>query len=224
MGSKIPHYAVLMGDLVHSENVPDRAVLHATFNAAIDRQNRLRADALASPLTITLGDEFQGLVRSLVAGFETARALRLDLLDHGVECRFALGIVTLATPLNAERAWNMMGPGLAATRERLNEKKDDRLYRFVVPENPLIEALLDASAATMTAMERGWSETQRHDIEALLDGQTPAQIAEGRNVSVRSIYKTRLSGGFNLYKLHLEAIRQALAHFDAQYRIGAAAP
>lgn len=214
IGSLHPRYAILMGDLVHSEGVADRAVLHARFNRAIEQANHAHGKDIASPLTITLGDEFQGLATSLVAAFEIARAIRLDLLHDKLECRFALGIEALQTPLNRDRAWNMMGPGLTATRERLNEKLEDRLYRFVLAEEPVLESLLEACGASLTAIERSWTDTQRHDIQALLEGRTPADIARAREVSARTVYKTRSSGNYDLYQLQWRAIREALAALD----------
>lgn len=207
-------YAVLMGDLVHSERSASAEHLHKRFNAAIDRHNRLHSEALASPLTITLGDEFQGIVTSLVVAAQIARDIRLELLSDAIDCRFAVGVVTLKTPLNTERAWNMMGPGLASTRARLNEKRSTTYYRFAIPEHPVLETMLEASGASLTAIERAWTKTQRHDIQALLEGASPAEIARRRNVSVHTIYKVRSSGSFDLYLIHWHAIQEALAEID----------
>ena len=65
-------YAVVMGDLVASEAASSRRALHRTFNAAIDTANAAFAAALASPLTITLGDEFQGLAGDLPTAMRIA--------------------------------------------------------------------------------------------------------------------------------------------------------
>ena len=208
------NFAVLMSDLVRSERNPATEHLYTSFNAAIERQNRLCAEALSSPLTITLGDEFQGLVTSFAAAAYIAREIRFDLMDGAVDCRFALGLATLKTPLNTERAWNMMGPGLASTRARLNEKRGNNFYRFSIPDHPVIETMLEASGASLTAIERSWTATQRADIRALLKGNSPTEIAKRRNVTVHTIYKVRGSGDFDLYLIHWNAIREALAEMD----------
>lgn len=223
MGTETTTYVALMGDLVESEGSGDVAALHARFNQVIEQQSRAAGTGIVSPLTITLGDEFQGLTRSLAAAFKIARHIRFDLMEASVECRFAMGVVTLKTPLNPDRAWNMMGPGLATTRERLNEKRSDRLYRFILPDAPIIENLLEASGASLTAIERGWTETQRRDIEALLGGQSTAEVARHRHVSPRSVYKVRSSGNFELYELHLHTIRTTLQALDRQFGLEEAA-
>jgi hypothetical protein len=213
------NFAVLMGDLVQSERNASTEQLHVRFNAAIERQNSLHGEALASPLTITLGDEFQGLVTSLLKAAEIAREIRYDLMSDGIDCRFAIGVATLKTPLNTQRAWNMMGPGLASTRIRLNEKRSDTFYRFDIPEHPELETLLEASGASLTAIERSWTDTQRRDIQALLQGASPNELAKRRNVSVHTIYKVRNSGNFDLYLLHWKAVQQALAGLDHSFAI-----
>ncbi len=217
MGHDSTIHAVLMGDIVHSEHNAATEHLYACFNAAIERQNQQHAMTLASPLTITLGDEFQGLVNTLAVAAQMARDIRLDLLDNAIDCRFALGVATLKTPLNPARAWNMMGPGLALTRERLNEKSASNLYRFAIPDFPILETMLEASGAGLTAIERRWTDTQRRDIRALLQGASPDDVARRRNVSVHSIYKVRASGDFELYQIHLNAIGAALRDLDKIY-------
>jgi hypothetical protein len=209
-----------MGDLVASTQASSIETLHATFNEAVKRQNRIRRHALASMLTITLGDEFQGLSKTLVDGLSTIRALRLHLLEEGIDCRFAIGPVMIETPVNVERAWNMMGSGLARTREKLNEKRDDTRYRFALGGLHPIEATLEALGAGLTAIERRWTPRQLHDIRAFLEGASAQEIATRRNVSAHSVYKVRASGEFDLYVYQWSAISETMAHLDRHYGLG----
>ncbi|WP_010140517.1 SatD family protein [Oceanicola sp. S124] len=213
--TSLPH-AVLMGDIVQSERALSARALHAAFNAAIDAQNAAHAGALASPLTITLGDEFQGLTRSLSSALPILRALRFGLKQDGVDCRFVLGVVQLQTAVNPERAWNMMGPGLARAREKLQLKTPVTLYRFSLPEAAGTETLLEAIGAGMTAIETGWTDRQRQDIEALLSGLTPKELAARRGVGVHSIYKVRSSGSYDAYEMQWKALESTLAALDMQ--------
>jgi hypothetical protein len=207
-------YAILMGDLVTSERHANPASLYDRFNDAIARANVDHAADLASPLTITLGDEFQGLATSLVAAAFIARTIRYRLMDADIDCRFSIGLAALATPLNTDRAWNMMGHGLAAARERLDEKRANNLYRFSLPNQAALETLLEASGATLTAIERKWSDIQRRDIVALLAGEVIDDVAARRNVTTKNIYKTRAAGDYDLYLTQWDAIRTALRTLD----------
>lgn len=207
---------VLMGDIVRSETSLPPDELHRRFNRVIEAANAEFRDRLRSPLTITLGDEFQGLLDDLAPGLELLRWLRLALLDEGIGCRFVLGRVEIRTPVNAERAWNMMGPGLARARETLDDKKPGQLYRFSLPDAPLIEQMLEALGAGLSLIETRWTDRQRRDITALLEGSSPAELAERRGVSVHSIYKVRASGHYETYRMQWQAIAAALESLDRQ--------
>lgn len=209
-----PPRAVLMGDLVHSEAAPSTEALHARFNAAVGRANAAHAGQLVSPLTITLGDEFQGLARTLAASARIARGLRLDLRGSGIDCRFVIGLVEIQTPVNPDKAWNMMGPGLGRARDLLNEKKAGQFYRFSLEGHPVWEQMLDALGVGLSVIEEGWTDRQASDITALLGGDSPAELAEARGVSVHSIYKVRSSGQFDAYSAQWEAVEVALGAID----------
>lgn len=213
-GQNFNRYAVVMGDLVHSERSPTPEKLHERFNNAVAAENLAQSNAVASPMTITLGDEFQGLTRSLVKAGEIARNIRLKLMADKIECRFAIGLVELTTELNSDKAWNMMGPGLSKARTLLNEKRANSLYRFSIPLDPVMEIMLEALGAGLTRIEQGWTDQQCADITALLSGMTAAELAKQRNVSVHTIYKVRSSGDFDIYLMQWQAINEALKLLD----------
>jgi hypothetical protein len=101
-------HAVLMGDIVGSERASSLKTVHKAFNKAVKNANEVFADHVASPLTITLGDEFQGLLTSFARAWDAAVALRIELLVAEIPCRFVVGVARLETSLNKKEAWNMM--------------------------------------------------------------------------------------------------------------------
>src|SRR5262245_40837792 len=119
---KASTHAVLMADIVGSARAPPLKVVQNACNKVVRRANEVDAEHIGSPLKITLGDEFQGLLTSFAHAWDTAVALRLELLVAGIPCRFVVGVATLETSLNTKEAWNMMGRGLSAARDKLNEK------------------------------------------------------------------------------------------------------
>lgn len=219
-GQTEQRYVALMGDLVRSEGNTAPACLHASFNAAIDAQNAAMRATIASPLTITLGDEFQGLLTSFTQALAAAQALRFHLLADDIECRFVIGLVALHTPLNRDRAWNMMGHGLARAREKLDAKRAVTLYGFTLDDDPLTETLLDALGAGMTAIERRWTPQQRRYITAMLSGDDVATVAKAHDVSVYSVYKVRAAGDHDAYLAQRHALHAAAVDLDRRYGLG----
>jgi hypothetical protein len=90
------------------------------------------APVILSPFTITLGDEFQGIVRTLRSSVETIFCFEEEILSRGYA--FQLHYVAhrgeIKTPINPSIAYEMMGPGLTTARSILTEKKRTR-PRFV---------------------------------------------------------------------------------------------
>lgn len=216
MGKSTDTYAVVMGDLVRSEASPSPDALHRAFNAAVATANDHAGNALVSPLTITLGDEFQGLLSSLTEAARLVRHLRFALLAEGIDCRFVIGQARIETPVNREKAWNMMGPGLARARETLDEKTPGLTYRFTLMDAPLTERLLEAVGAGLAVIERDWTDRQREDIEALLAGQSVEEIAGERGVTVHSVYKVRAAGDYDAYTMQWAAVEAALGAIDGE--------
>lgn len=216
MNTRSRPVAILMGDLVGSEaKRADR--LNESFNAAVGRINESESEFLKSPLTITLGDEFHGLASSLSQGSAIMRKLRLAMMDEGMDCRFVLGLANIETPINADRAWNMMGPGLARARAKLDEKRDTGLYRFSLTSDPPTETLIDALGIGVTAIERRWTRRQRQTIGAAIAGASVADIARQENITVHSVYKVRGAGGHDAYVAQWRAIDEALACHDREH-------
>lgn len=204
-----------MGDLVASETATAVKTLHNAFNKAVAAANRKHA--LVSPLTITLGDEFQGLTSTLAEAWEIATGLRLRLLQDGLRCRFVVGVVRIETPINTQRAWNMMGPGLSEARDRLNQKQVESAYRFSVSGEETIESLLVAVGDSLTQIESGWTHTQLRYYAATRGERTNAKTATAVGITERALYKVLRAAHADFYGRQLNAITNALAALDKRY-------
>ena len=211
-------HAVLMGDIVGSERAPSVKAVHRAFNKAVANANELNADHVASPLTITLGDEFQGLLTGFAHAWDAAVALRLELLVAEIPCRFVVGAAKLETPVNTKEAWNMMGSGLSAARDKLNDKRTASAYRFSLQDEPIAERLLDAVGDALTDIEEGWTTTQLEyysKIRAATRGN--ANVAKKLGVSERSLYKVLHAGRVDAHRRYVAAIRGALEQLDEHH-------
>jgi hypothetical protein len=211
--------AVIMGDIVDSEKSESRRALSKIFNSAIATANKNFKKLLASPLTITLGDEFQGLVESTSAGFEIIANLRLNLLARGVSCRFVLGEVHLDTEINPNNAWNMMGEGLAPARAKLNDKQDSNVYRFLIQKNPPLERLLNATGDSLSMVEKDWTGTQLKYVLLRRELETVDRVASRLGISGRSVYKVLEAANWAYYAEQKAAILFALSYLDNELTI-----
>jgi len=213
-------HGVIMGDVVQSRSAASVQQLYEIFNTVIENANSNHKDCLISPLTITLGDEFQGLSRSLADGASIIRDVRHELLRAQVKCRFVLGLVNVETPVNTKRAWNMMGLGLAEARKKLADKRDHNAYRFSLPNDPVIESLLNAIGAAQTEVESAWTKRQAEIVEASWNHEAPdSDLALRLGLQVRTLYKIRQAARYDLYRLQWKALSSTLIDLDRRYNL-----
>ena len=205
-----------MGDLVHSTAHADPRKLHLLFNQIVTQANQRFADSIASPLTITLGDEFQGLSTSLVRGFELNHFVRMSLLLKGVSTRLVLGIGAIDTAVNPKNAWNMMGEGLSKARDKLNDKKSLNCYRFSFPQHAQLELLLDCVGESMTNEETDWTNTQMEYVTRKLSKpkKSVSLIAQDLGITPNSMYKVLRSANSNFYEKQLKTMSEVLRMED----------
>lgn len=122
---------ILMADVIQSGS-HDATRLSRHLKSMISAANRVKSNGVISPLTVTLGDEFQGVCKSVEAGIKTilwlehrlrTKPLSIDDSLNPYGLRYVLHEGIISTPLNSERAHGMLGPGLTKARQLLNHKE-----------------------------------------------------------------------------------------------------
>lgn len=110
-------YGAVIGDVIGSRRFPSRAHLQRRLGAALRQTN----DELnpIQPMTITIGDEFQGLFQDLGEAIEASLRVRLELQDE-VDVRFGIGWGPLTIYDSAESPMAQDGPVWWAARDALN--------------------------------------------------------------------------------------------------------
>jgi len=110
--------ATLLGDLVGSRHVPDRAAVQAGLLQALARVDE--QVPARQPLEPTIGDEFQGTYDDVADAVRASLLLRLMLLPL-VDTRYGLGLGGV-TVFEARRSpVSQDGPGWWAAREAITQ-------------------------------------------------------------------------------------------------------
>lgn len=212
---------VLMGDIISSQKTTSNIQLHKDFNSIVKKTNISFQEIIISPLTITLGDEFQSITKDLESSFIIANDMRLNLLLKNIDMRFSVGEVSIDKKIiNKSKSWNMIGPGFAQTREILNNKKNPNSYRFNFSLNPkieikLIEELINFLGKTLTEIENNWTENQKNMIYEFQKKPTSIENFSKKVKKTKStIYSTFESAKYEQYKETKQLIIKTLRHID----------
>ncbi len=151
-------YYIIMGDIVSSESL-DQKKLQRQFATLCKKMNSLLKKDILSPLTITLGDEFQGVAKNLNAGISIILQTQRECIAaaYPFKLRFVLHYGEINTAINPVIAYGMLGPGLAEARNKLEVAKDSRM-RFFVSTGKIHndEAFRNAFIVYQTLID-GWS-------------------------------------------------------------------
>jgi hypothetical protein len=150
--------------------------------------NRVSGSALASPYTLTLGDEFQAVYRR--AETVVTDTVRLLHAIHPEQARIAWGIGRIATPINPDAALGMDGPVFHLARDGIEELKGHTRTAFrVYGGDSGSTELLNASLALLAHHLHGWKHTSFALLAGLAEGRSPGELAQELDITVRGVYK-----------------------------------
>lgn len=185
-------YLAIIGDVVDSKRLSQRGEFQLQLADALKRTSH-RNSTLASPYTITLGDEFQAVYRNADRLFSDLFSIWRDI--HPGEARFAIGVGEMSTAINPKQALGMDGPAFHRAREAITElKKTD--YRIWLqgepaPQGPAFDhwELLNSLFKLVSHKIGAWEKNRLHVMCALLAGRPVSEIEGELGISKVAIYK-----------------------------------
>lgn len=121
-------FYILMADVIDSRDHPDQVMMMNQLKGISATINEIFQQDLLSPLTVTVGDEFQGIARSKKSLFRLIFAIEehLFIQKTGLSLRYSLQNGEIVTPLNTENAYGMYGDGLTVAHEKLETLKNEK--------------------------------------------------------------------------------------------------
>lgn len=184
--------ATLIGDVVGSREVTDRRGLHRLLVGALEEANE-DWEPLA-PLRVTVGDEYQGVFRTVGSAIGASQSIRLALLPD-VDVRHGLGWGGVGVLDEEPRVED--GPGWWAARDAIEQVKQaaDRAatavtrtgYRRAEGVPGPDEEALGAALALHDLVLGSVPERSLSVLRGLLAGRTQREIAEEAGVSPSAV-------------------------------------
>ncbi|MEE8121255.1 MAG: SatD family protein, partial [Anaerolineales bacterium] len=156
----------------------DRAGLQRQLDAGLTDVNKQYANQIASEYLLTIGDEFQGLLRTSETLDQILASLRVAV--HPAELRFGIGVGGLATPLR-EEAIGMDGPCFQRARAAI-ERAKERSTQIEV-ESGEAHPGFEIYSLLYSGMRRSWTDRQRQIIDLSMSGMEGVEIARLLEVS-----------------------------------------
>lgn len=194
-------YVALIGDIRGSREVDDRQEVQTEFKRVVDALNdQVASSAIASPFTVTTGDEFQVLLTD--ASVAVDAAVGASDRFHPAQLRFGIGRGSLDTELNPNQAIGMDGPCFHRARDAIDSAREDGAWLRVAGWSDALEVHVNAMFDLVQCVREDWTDRQAEFALALAEAGTQKQVAERYDVS-KSTVSESLSAG------HVTAVRAA---------------
>ena len=163
-------YLALIADVIDSKIVQERFDLQKQLEKTLQKINELFKDYLASSFTLTLGDEFQALLKVDAPIFQIIDTLRSELTP--TQLRFGIGLGEIVTAIDPLQSVGADGPAYWNARAAINfvHQKNDygntQIYFSSGKENQ--DFFVNALIASGEAIRSGWRDSQEEILLNLL--------------------------------------------------------
>lgn len=179
-------YYAIIGDLVGSRTMADRAGVQVRFREAIAEANRHTSARLTAPLKLTAGDEVQGLTREPEALVDVMVRLSDALVPETLTWGWGYG--TLSTDLVGDVAL-LDGPCLHRAREAVEIAKKRASWLevsgFAAPADQVLSALMNL----VGAIRSEWTERQAQVVRESR-GRLQVEVADRLGIAPSTVSRT----------------------------------
>lgn len=198
---------ILMADIVKSRKIPARRTADNLKLLANTTNKKFKSEIL-SPLTITLGDEFQAVIKDVISGIRIIIFIEEFCIekDVGFKLRYVLVNGEIETPINRKIAYGMLGEGLTRARETINnQKKSGERFFFLTDKNA---SELNSLFILYQSFIDDWKPRDFKIVSDFINLDDYKLVAEKNQKSVSLMWKRRKSLKIKEYKTIKNLITQ----------------
>ncbi|AGY38136.1 MULTISPECIES: SatD family protein [Streptococcus] len=213
-------YLALIADVIDSKMVQERFNLQKQLEKTLRKMNELFGDYLASCFTLTLGDEFQALLKVDAPVFQIIDTLRSELSP--TQLRFGIGLGEIATAIDPLQSIGADGPAYWNARAAINlvHQKNDygNTQIYFSSGNDSKDLLVNALIASGEAIRSGWRGSQEEILLDLLkrfvysENFSQQDLAQSLDINPSALSKRLKSSSIRVY---LRGRAAALASIQA---------
>lgn len=217
-------YIIIIGDIKDSKKLDDRRAVQKQLNKALSQINREYQKDILTKFIITLGDEFQGVLKKGSVLMEIL--VKIEKVMYPVQLRFGIGIDRLSTDIGSTYSIGADGPGYYKAREAIESLKNREKHRktyaadtkvILDDDNKGIETMTDTVFMLMTVLKSAWTDKQREAITDMMiykDNQSDA--AKRLDITQATLQRHLTKGNYYAYKEAVEALRDIFSEIGGR--------
>lgn len=212
-------YIAVIGDMMNSKTIKNRKEIQQKFKQILDEINHLYQDDIASKLAVTLGDEFQGLLKDSQHLIKII--MMIEMAMDPIELRVGIGIGEISTDIYFEHSAEVDGPAYHRARQMIEEiEKNEAQYTkhhssIMIcsgKENGEIDGLLNSILSMCTALKSKWTARQKEIIFTYLTHkENQYKAADALSIDQSSVNKALKAARFYSYKAAMDTVSTFLS-------------
>jgi len=187
--NKEKHY-ILMADVKDSRRKKGNKLMN-DLKSVVNETSVDYKSSFVSPITITLGDEFQSIVKSLSEGLDIVFNMEEYRIHNQIdfELRYVIYQGEIDTAINTTVAHEMVGEGLTNARETLQGLKKKNQNYYIYLDNQTKSKYLNQLFFLYHSEVSGWRKKDYEVISHFLVGKSYRQIAKIINRDASSVWR-----------------------------------
>ena len=201
---------ILMADIIDSRGSKGSELIKS-FTQLVSSVNNQEGKHLLSPLTITIGDEYQGRALSLNSAIRILISMEEKIVTAGkpFRLRHVILVGAVDTPVNTNSAHGMLGNGLTKARETLTSlkhrswQKPDNLFKHarirIVSPDKAAESRLNRLFLVYQGLNDRWKKKDLKEVTAFLKYRDYLKVAETMEKDKSSAHRREKSLMINEY-------------------------
>ena len=215
-------YYAIIGDIINSKKIDDRYEIQEKFAKILKHVNSNYKDDIEADFLITLGDEFQGLLKNSKSILEIIKRVQREM--YPVKLRFGIGIGDISTKIDKKAAIGADGPAFYAAREMIDSlHKQEKQIKKQAPDIQIsfydrecfeVEEI-NIMLSLLKIMEDSWTDKQRYTIWDMMTNHGSQEMCARRIGTTQSTVARRLSdGNYITYEKLLRTIGEAVYRLE----------
>jgi hypothetical protein len=199
-----------MADVIKSR-VLDGGKMMRDLKTLVSEFSRQNKDEFLSPMTITLGDEFQCIVKNPAGGIQLLVRLEEKIIEKALnlKLRYVLFFGVIDTPINPEYAHEMYGEGFLMARQKLSELKDkDRRFYFELGDEQ--SNLFNNAFFLYSSLVDAWKTSDYKLIHSFLEEKNYYKVSKKLGINRGTVWRKERSLNIQQYFAIKEVINESL--------------
>ena len=210
-------FVAIIGDIRNSRKIENRKLVQDKLKTVLEVINENYKEEIVSKFVITLGDEFQGVLRDCRKILKIIEEIKMEL--YPIEIRFGIGIGKITTDIDTERALGADGPGYYNARSAIDRLKEKEKKNKTVLSDICVDTekddnqviLINTIFELLKTIEMNWTDRQREiiwNMQKYQDGQT--NVANRLGIAQPAVHKALVKGKYYVYAKTMKTVEDIL--------------